>query len=119
MVPYGGGTQGVGTLMFCGALYDSCYDTSSGTITIGARTRPPVAVAVRYAYRSRRRPKLRLPTIVHKPSVPSRAEPVLQPKTIEVSLKSTRRVTLVAWTRGHVPKDLSLRTLKMLTITRR
>lgn len=116
MVPYGGGTQGVGTLMFCGALYDSCYDTSSGTVIIPKRRRGPVYV--RYTYRSKR-PKLRYPTIIHKPSVPRRAGPMPQPKTIEVSPKSTRRVTLVAWTRGHVPKDLSLRTLKMLTITRR
>jgi len=116
MAAIGGGTRGLEPLLFCGVLYDSCYDTTSGTITIPYR--PRRQVFVRYTYRSKR-PKLRYPTIIHKPSVPRRAEPVPQPKAIEVSLKSTRRVTLVAWTRGHAPKDLSLRTLKMLTITRR
>jgi len=117
MAAIGGGTQGVGTLQFCGSFYYGVgYDTTSGTITLPYRQGR--RVLIRYVYRSKR-PKLRYPTIIHKPSVPRRAEPMPQPKTIEVSLKSTRRVTLVAWTRGHVPKDLSLRTLKMLTITRR
>lgn len=117
MVPYGGGTQGVGILQFCGSFYYGVgYDTTSGTITLPYRSHG--RVFIRYKYRSKK-PRLRLPTIIHKPSVPRRAEPVSQPKAIEVSPKSTRRVTLVAWTRGHVPKDLSLRTLKMLTITRR
>lgn len=119
MAAFGDGTRGVGILQFCGAFYYGAgYDTAtSGTITIPYR--PRGRVSVRYTYRSRKRPKLRLPTIIHKPSVPRRAEPVPQPKAIEVSPKSTRWVTLVAWTRGHVPKDFSLRTLKMLTITRR